>query len=120
MEHYVDELLTVCGVSRANLLYSGGGHCYLLLPNTDTVRQRIEEWNLRFNDWLADAFGLGLYLADGYTECSADDLTNTPAEGSPYQAMFRRVSRAPDPDGESGRIPDGFPPYFPLVTGGIC
>ncbi len=94
MEHYIDELLAFCGVSRANLLYSGGGHCYLLLPNTETVRQRIEEWNLRFNDWLADAFGLGLYLADGYTECSADDLTNTPAEESPYQAMFRRVSRA--------------------------
>ena len=34
-----------------------------------------------------------LYLADGYTPCSANDLTNTPAEEAPYQAMFRRVSR---------------------------
>ena len=94
MEHYIDELLNACGVSRANLLYSGGGHCYLLLPNTDEVRRRIDAWNLRFNNWLADSFGLGLYLADGYTECSADDLTNNPAGDSPYQAMFRRVSRA--------------------------
>lgn len=94
MEHYIDELLGVCGVSRANLLYSGGGHCYLLLPNTAEVKRQITEWDTRFNDWLADSFGLGLYLADGYTECSADELTNVPAEASPYQAMFQRVSRA--------------------------
>ena len=94
MEHYIDELLSACGVSRANLLYSGGGHCYLLLPNTETARQKIESWNRRFNEWLARSFGLSLYLADGYTECSADELTNTPAEHSPYQEMFRRVSRA--------------------------
>ena len=93
MEHYIDELLAACGVSRANLLYSGGGHCYLLLPNTASVREKIEEWNRRFNEWLARSFDLSLYLADGYTECSADELTNRPAEESPYQAMFRRVSR---------------------------
>lgn len=94
MEHYIDELLSACGVSRANLLYSGGGHCYLLLPNTKTVRERIAVWNERFNGWLSDSFGLSLYLADGYTECSANELMNHPAEASPYQAMFRRVSRA--------------------------
>lgn len=94
MEHYIDELLNACGVSRANLLYSGGGHCYLLLPNTEEVKQRIEAWNTRFNTWLVGSFGLSLYLADGYTECSANELTNQPAEDAPYQAMFRRVSRA--------------------------
>lgn len=94
MEHYIDELLSACGVSRANLLYSGGGHCYVLLPNTEAVKQRINEWNLRFNNWLSSSFDLGLFLADGYTECSADELTNSPAEDSPYQAMFQRVSQA--------------------------
>ena len=34
LEHDVDEVLGACGLSRANLIYSGGGHCYLLLPNT--------------------------------------------------------------------------------------
>ena len=37
MENYIDLVLDACGLSRANLLYSGGGHCYLLLPNTDAV-----------------------------------------------------------------------------------
>ncbi len=94
MEHYIDELLSLCGVCRANLLYSGGGHCYLLLPNTDAVRQALAAWNSRFNDWLIQEFGSALYLADGWTECSANDLTNIPAAQAPYQQMFRRVSQA--------------------------
>lgn len=94
MEHYLDELLRACGVSRANLLYSGGGHCYLLLPNTPAVRQAADGWNTRFNEWLFAQFGTRLFLAHGYTACTADDLTNTPAEQAPYKAMFRRVSAA--------------------------
>lgn len=92
MEHYVDELLLACGVSRANLLYSGGGHCYLLLPNTAQVKRAADAWNARFNEWLFDQFGARLFLAHGYTECTANDLTNTPAQEAPYRAMFRRVS----------------------------
>lgn len=34
MEHIIDLLLEMLELSRANLLYSGGGHCYLLLANT--------------------------------------------------------------------------------------
>lgn len=94
MEHYIDELLQSCGVSRANLLYSGGGHCYLLLPNTAQVQQAAESWNRRFNDWLGAEFGAALFLAHGWTPCSGNELTNTPAENTPYKAMFRRVSAA--------------------------
>lgn len=92
LEHYIDELLSACGVSRANLLYSGGGHCYILLPNTDAVKRTADEWNTKFNDWLIKEFGGVLYLAASFTECSANDLTNTPSDKSPYKEMFRRVS----------------------------
>ena len=37
MEHLVDELLMKLSVSRANLIYTGGGHCYILLPNVDNL-----------------------------------------------------------------------------------
>ena len=94
MEHYIDELLSACGMSRVNLLYSGGGHCYLLLPNTAAVRAALTDWNLRFNDWLLEEFGIQLFVAQGFTECSVNDLTNTPAKDAPYTAMFRRVSTA--------------------------
>jgi len=92
MEHYVDELLRVCGLSRANLLYSGGGHCYLLLPNTSQVTTAIEGYNFLFNDFLLDEFGASLYLAHGWTECCGNDLINSPAKEFPYKAMFRRAS----------------------------
>lgn len=94
MEHYIDELLEGCGMNRVNLLYSGGGHCYVLLPNTAAVVEEIQLWNERFNDWLIKNFGVCLYLADGWCECSVNDLCNIPAEKAPYKAIFRKASSA--------------------------
>lgn len=92
MEHYVDEILTGCGLSRANLLYSGGGHCYLLLPNTPETMRVLEDFNLKMNSFLLEEFGTSLFLAHGWTVCCGNDLVNCPAEKAPYKEMFRRVS----------------------------
>ena len=92
MEHYTDELLDGCGLTRTNIIYSGGGHCYLLLPNTAAVQQTLADWNRAFNGWLNEQFGVQLFLANGWTPCSANDLCNVPAEASPYKALFRRVN----------------------------
>ena len=94
MEHYADELLESCGLSRVNLLYIGGGHCYLLLPNTSEVLRVLEEVNLTFNDFLLEQFGVSLFLAHGWTACCGNDLINEPRQDSPYKEMFRRVSSA--------------------------
>lgn len=94
MEHYIDELLCACGMSRVNLLYSGGGHCYLLLPNTPKTEEILKGWNTHFNDWLLAELGAQLFIAHGWTACSGNDLTNVPASQAPYTAMFRRVSGA--------------------------
>ena len=94
MEHYVDEILTGCGLSRANLLYSGGGHCYLLLPNTPGTVDVLRDFNLKFNHFLLEEFGTSLFLAHGWTACSGNDLINFPTEQAPYKEMFRRVSSA--------------------------
>lgn len=94
MEHYIDELLAACSLSRANLLYNGGGHCYLLLPNTQAAMETARAWNLRMNNWLLEQFGGQLFLGHGWTVCSGNDLTNTPAEAAPYTAMFHRVNHA--------------------------
>lgn len=92
MEHYMDELLDGCGLTRTNIIYSGGGHCYLLLPSTAAVQQTLADWNRVFNGWLNEQFGVQLFLANGWTPCSANDLCNVPAEASPYKALFRRVN----------------------------
>ena len=93
MEHYMDELLDGCGLNRTNIIYSGGGHCYLLLPNTATVQQTLADWNRAFNGWLNEQFGMQLFLANGWTPCSANDLCNVPAEASPYKATPRQIER---------------------------
>lgn len=41
MEHYVDELLAACQLSRVNLLFHGGGQCHLLLPKTEAVEEAL-------------------------------------------------------------------------------
>jgi len=90
MEVVVSELLVRTGLSRANLIYSGGGHAYLLLPNTETTRKTIADFTEELRSWLLDTFREALFIADGYCACSADSLSNIPA-GS-YREIFRRVN----------------------------
>ena len=51
MEHMVDELLTRLNLSRANLIFSGGGRCTVLIPNTQTVRQQIDSLRSEWTEW---------------------------------------------------------------------
>lgn len=89
MEHIVDELLTRLSLSRVNLIYTGGGHCYLLLPNTEAVRAAAKDWKREVNRWLMERFDTGLYIAGAGVPCSARDLQNDPA-GS-YRALFHNL-----------------------------
>ena len=41
-EHLVDELLGRLSLSRANLIFSGGGHALMLLPNTESIKAVLE------------------------------------------------------------------------------
>lgn len=90
MEHLVDMVLSQSGLSRVNCIYCGGGHAYLLLPNTTQIRTALDIFEAQVNQWFMDWFGTALYLASGYAACSADDLQNEPAGA--YALMFRQVS----------------------------
>ena len=89
MEHMIDLLLEKLNLSRANLLYVGGGNCYLLLPNTANTKETLESFNKELNAWLREFFDISLYVAHGYKECSSMDLNNEP-NGS-YAEVFRGV-----------------------------
>lgn len=90
MENFVDELLDRTDVSRANLLYSGGGHAYIILPNTENVKQRIVDFEKECNEWLLKEFGTKLFLACGYAECSTLELQNKPERA--YRNIFKKIS----------------------------
>lgn len=91
MEHIIDCLLDELNLSRANLIYSGGGHCYMLLPDTDDVKRKIEDFNSRVNEWFLNNYKVALYISSGYSECSSNSLKNYP-EGS-YSDIFKNISR---------------------------
>lgn len=89
MEHIIDTLLEKLELSRANLLHSGGGHCYLLLANTEDTLHKLEDWKKELKLWFLKHFQNELFVACGYVKCSANSLRNIP-EGS-YSEMFRGV-----------------------------
>ena len=91
LENLIDELLDCFQMSRANLIYSGGGHAWLLLPNTENAADKICAFEKKTNIWLLDTFGTELYMASGGVPCSSSMLENKPA-GS-YRELFRCVSR---------------------------
>lgn len=92
MEHMIDELLEQLSLCRANLIYSGGGHCYMLLPNTGAVKQILDSQEKEINTWFLKNFGTALYVAGGYSPCSANHLKNEP-RGS-YSELYHTMAEA--------------------------
>ena len=91
IEHCIDTLLERTGLTRANLIYSGGGHAYIILPNTDGIKEILVEYEKQINDWFMEYYRTDLYIASGYSECSANSFCNEPS-GS-YKEMFAEVSK---------------------------
>ena len=92
LEHIVDEVLACLGLSRANLLYTGGGHAYLLLPNTDKVKEMLESCRKDLREWFLKHYKTDLYVAGAWIECSADDLMNRGDDKQRYPMLYRRLS----------------------------
>ena len=89
LEHVIDCLLEKLELSRANLLYSGGGHCYLLLPNTEYAKNKFGGVLTQVNQWFQKYFQISLYIAGAYVPCSSESLKNNP-QGS-YGELFREL-----------------------------
>ena len=90
MEHMIDQILERCRLSRANLIYSGGGHCYMLLANTERTAEALRQLQGEFQDFFIGEFDVSLYAAMASVVCSAHDLENIPS-GS-YSELFRQLS----------------------------
>lgn len=90
MENLIDEILDLSGVSRANLLYSGGGHCYIILPNVPNCTENLKKLHKQISLWAAKAFGNTMCVVWDTQECSADDFLNIP-DGA-YSKVFTGLS----------------------------
>lgn len=93
LEHVADELLDRLGLCRANLLYVGGGHAYLLLPNTPETVAALESFDREISAWFLEHYRTDLYLASAWVPCSPDDLLNVGEDGQRFPNLFRELTR---------------------------
>lgn len=77
MENVIDEILEKVELTKANIIYNGGAHSYLLLPNTDRTKKVLEDAKQTINNWLIEKLGNKLYLSLEYIECCANNFNNT-------------------------------------------
>lgn len=64
-ENVLDDLFDDLGISRCNLIFSGGRHLHTFLPNTVEVKEIIAKNMKRVNNWLVKMFKLDLYVSYG-------------------------------------------------------
>lgn len=96
LENIADEILCSLGLTRANLLYTGGGHFYLLLPATAQAESELERLAVKFNDWLLKNFGLALFLALAWEKCTANELRGESERntGAIFNTLSSKLARA--------------------------
>lgn len=92
MEHIVDELLGRLSLNRTSVLYTGGGHAYLLLPNTLHTKTVLRDFKTELKEWFIREHGANLYMAFASVECSADDLSNAGEDKQRFGNLFRELS----------------------------
>jgi CRISPR-associated protein Csm1 len=92
LEHIADELLERLELSRCNLLYTGGGRAYLLLPNTAAAKETLAVFEAGLKAWFIENYKTDLYLASAFVECSADDLSNKGEDRKRYRNLYRSLS----------------------------
>ena len=75
-EHIIDEILSTLELLRIILLYSGGSHFYLLLPNTEKTKEILDIYKEKINNFILERMGTTIYFEMVYTETSAEELGN--------------------------------------------
>lgn len=94
MEQVLDELLAVLGLSRVNLIYNGGGHFYILAPNTKMIQEAISQFEIDVNTWLLNHFGTQLYIAFGHASATANDLIDSEGQRSIFRTVSQSVTKS--------------------------
>lgn len=92
LENAADEILEKLGLTRANLIYCGGGHFYLLADNTEETRSLLSGAVRAIDRKLAELFSASLYVAMAWVPVAASELLG--GEGNGSGDPFRRVGEA--------------------------
>jgi len=73
-EDVVEAILERLGLTRANVIFAGGGRFYILAHNTDRAKDEIKKLSEEANRWLFRRFWGKLYIAIDFIEVSGSEL----------------------------------------------
>lgn len=69
-----DEMIYHLKLTKANVIYTGGGRIYLTAPNTPQLKKELDGLAEYVNSWLLENYGNQLYVAFGTAECTPLEL----------------------------------------------
>lgn len=89
-ENLIAEVIKQLSVSRANLLYSGGGHAYMIVPNTPESVEKLRHIEREMYEFMLEHFGADLYVAIASTPFKGKSLLK--GNEKEYQNIYRQLS----------------------------
>ncbi len=72
----LEEILNRCNLEWVNVIFYGGGHFYLIAPNTPEVKNSLKTISKSVNEWLFENFREKLYFAIEWIEVNGNELSN--------------------------------------------
>jgi len=90
VEDVVAEIIERLKLTRANIIFSGGGRFYILAYNTEEAKEEIRKIGEEVNKWLLEHFRWKLYLAIGFAEVSGEELSKFRTEKASIWEIVNR------------------------------
>jgi len=91
-ENVLDEFLEIVGLTRANVVFCGGRHIHMYLPATEKMRDIIDSFIRKLNNWCVENYNTELYVSYGYAETSFLDLKFKKKPHNYYLNLFEQIA----------------------------
>ncbi|MFY9111966.1 CRISPR-associated protein Csm1 [anaerobic digester metagenome] len=88
IEHTVDMLLEGFDQTRCNIIFTGGGHFYLLAPNSETAQKTVAFVRSRINDYLFKSFNASLQMHIDFVPFLKQNFSDA---SGPWRELGRKI-----------------------------
>lgn len=86
-ENIVYKIIKELNLSKACVLYSGGGHFFILAPNTHETNEKLQRMQEKLNNWIIDTgLSSSLHLAMSWIPFKGKEFRN-------FGDVWRRISK---------------------------
>ncbi|NIA12346.1 MAG: type III-A CRISPR-associated protein Cas10/Csm1, partial [Nitrospiraceae bacterium] len=89
-ENVVYNIVKELDLPKANVLYSGGGHFFILAPNTDEANEKLQKIQEKLNNWMIETgLSSALYLAMSWIPFTGNEFKNF---GDMWHKIYKELS----------------------------